>query len=111
MDQVPETIILEMENTRITNIRAFIGWKSYEIADIRSVSLAERDLRPAAGKALVIVSLLCLVIGILSCVAALSIRVISITQDFSGLPRIIVHFLFAVIGSMANSGNVLWKVW
>jgi hypothetical protein len=98
MDQVRETIILEMENTRITNIRAFIGWKSYEIADIRSVDLAEKNLGAAARKPLVIVSLLCIVIGILFCVAASSIRFISITQDFFGLPRIIMHLLFAVIG-------------
>ena len=110
MDGVRETIILEMDNIRITNNRAFIGLKTYEIADIRSVSLAEMNRSPAAGKALVIVSLLCSVIGILSCVAALSIRFVSITQDFSGLPRINVHLLFAVIGLLfIYLGSIGWE--
>jgi hypothetical protein len=94
MDGVREAIILEMDNLRITNKRAFIGLKTYEITDISSVSLAERNRSPAADKVFVILSLLCLVIGILSCVAALSIRFVSITQDFFGWPRINVHLLF-----------------
>jgi uncharacterized integral membrane protein len=110
MNGVRETIILEMDNIRITNIRAFIGWKTYELADIRSVSLTEKNGSPTAGKASMIVSLICLVIGILSCVAALSIRFISITQDFSGLPQIIVHLLFAVIGLIfIYLGSIGWE--
>jgi len=60
MDNVCETIILEMDNIRITNVRAFIGWKTYEIADIMSASLAEKNPSPAAGEAHLIVSLLAL---------------------------------------------------
>lgn len=98
MDQVHETIILEMENVRITNVRAFIGWKTYEIADIRSVSLTEMNQSPVSSKALVAISLVSLVIGILFCVAVLSIPFITMLQEFSGLPRINAHLLFAAIG-------------
>lgn len=98
MDQVHETIILEIENVRITNVRAFIGWKTYEIADIRSVSWTEMNQSPASSKALVAISLASLVIGILFCLAALSIPFITILQEFSGLPRMNAHLLFAVIG-------------
>lgn len=97
MDQVHEIIILEIENVRITNVRAFIGWKTYEIADIRSVSLTEMNQSPASSKALVAISLVSLVIGIPFCVASLSIPFITILQEFSGLPRIYAHLLFAVI--------------
>jgi hypothetical protein len=98
MNQVHETIILEIENVRITNVRAFIGWKTYEIADVRSVSLTEMNQSPASSKAFVAISLVSLVIGILFCLAALSIPFITMLQEFSGLPRINAHLLFAVIG-------------
>lgn len=98
MDDLRETIMLETDNIRITDRRAFIGWRTYEIADIRSVSFDERNLSPASRKAIIIVSLLCLVIGILSCLAALSTHVIGIVVDLWGWPRINVHFLFAVLG-------------
>jgi len=39
-----------------------------------------------------------LVIGILSCVAALSIRFIAMIGNFWGWPQINLHFLFAVLG-------------
>ena len=110
MDQVRETIILEMDNIRITNNRAFMGLKTYQIADIRSVSLVERNRSPAAGKVLVILSLLCLVIGTLSCMAALSIRFITMIQDYSDWPRINVHFLFAVVGLLfIYLGSMGWE--
>jgi hypothetical protein len=98
MDQVHENIILEIENVRITNVRAFIGWKTYEIADIRSVSLTEMHQSPASSQALVAISLVSVVIGTLFCVAALSIPFITILQEVSGLPRINAHLLFAIIG-------------
>jgi hypothetical protein len=98
MDDLRETITLETDNIRITDRRAFIGWRTYEIADIRSVSLDERNLSPASRKAVIVVSLLCLIIGILSCLAALSIRVIGIVEDLWGWPRINLHFLFATLG-------------
>lgn len=97
MNDAREIIILETDNIRITDRRAFIGWRAYEIAEIRSVSFDERNLSPTSQKAVIIVSLLCLVIGILSCLAALSIRVIGIVENLWGWPRINVHFLFAVL--------------
>jgi hypothetical protein len=92
-----EIIILESDNIRITNRKAFIGWRTYEIADMRSVSLDERNLSPTSRKAVFIVSLLCLVIGILSCLASLSVRVIGIVEELWGWTGINVHFLFAVL--------------
>jgi hypothetical protein len=44
MDDLRETIILEMDGIRFIDHRAFIGWRAYEIADIRSVSFDERKL-------------------------------------------------------------------
>jgi hypothetical protein len=85
-----ETIILETDNIRITDRRAFIGWRVYEIAEIRSVSFDKRNLSPA--------SLLCLVIGILFCLAALSIHIVGIVEDLWRWTRMNVHFLFAVLG-------------
>lgn len=107
MDNIHETIILETDNVRITDVRAFIGWKTYEIADIMSASLTEKNPSPAAGKARLIVSLLALVIGILSCVAALSIRFIAMIGTFWGWPQINLHFLFAVLGLLFIS---LWSI-
>ena len=108
MDDVRETIILETDNIRITNIRAFIGWKTYEIANIMSASWGEKNLSPAAGKA--VLMLISLVIGILSCLAALSIRFVSMMQDFSDWPRINVHFLFAVLGLLfIYLGSIGWN--
>ena len=98
MNDVSETILLELDNIRITTRKVLMGLKTYEIADIISVSLTEKKLSLAAGKTLVIASLLALVIGILSCLAALSIPFTSMMEEFSGLPRINVHFLFAVLG-------------
>jgi hypothetical protein len=98
MDQLHETIVLEIESARVTNVRAFIGWKTYEITDIRSVSLLEMHQNPASSKALLSISFLSLVIGALFCVGALSIPLIRIIQDISHMPRINAHLLFAVIG-------------
>lgn len=98
MNDVRETILFESDNIRITTRKVLIGLKTYEIADVMSVSLAEENLSPAAGRTLVIASLLALVIGILSCLAALSIPFISMLEEFSGLPPINVHFLLAVLG-------------
>ena len=98
MNAVHETILLELDNIRITTRKVLIGSKTYEVADVMSVSLTEQNLSPAAGRTLVIASLLALVIGILSCLAALSIPFINLLEEFSGLPRIHVHFLFAVLG-------------
>lgn len=98
MDDLRETIILETDNIRITDRRAFIGWKTFEIADIMSASLEDKNPSPAARKAQLIVSLLALVIGILSCVAALSIRFIAMIGNFWGWPQINLHFLFAAMG-------------
>ena len=109
MDGVSETIILETDNVRITNRKAIIGWKTYEIANIVSTSLEEKNRSQVAGKALVIISLILFVIGILSCLAALSIRFISMIQDFSDWPRINVHFLFAVLGLLfIYLGSIGW---
>jgi hypothetical protein len=44
MDDLRETIILEMDGIRFIDHRAFIGWRAYETADIRSVSFDERKL-------------------------------------------------------------------
>ena len=107
MDDLRATIILETDNIRITDRRAFIGWRTYEIADIRSVSFDEKNLRPASRKAVIIVSLLCLGIGILSCLAALSIHVIGIVEALWGWPRINVHFSLAVLGLLFI---YLWSV-
>ena len=98
MNAVHETILLELDNIRITTRKVLIGSKTYEVADVMSVSLTEQNLSPAAGRTLVIASLLALVIGILSCLAALSIPFINMLEEFTGLPRINVHFLFAVLG-------------
>ena len=98
MNDARETIILETDNIRITNRRAFIGWRAYEIAEIRSVSFDERNLSPTFRKAVMIVSLLCLVIGILSCLAALSIPLIGIVEEMWGWPRINVHFYLQFLG-------------
>lgn len=98
MNAVHETILLELDNIRITTRKVLIGSKTYEVADVMSVSLTEQNLSPSAGRTLVIASLLALVIGILSCLAALSIPFINLLEEFSGLPRIHVHFLFAVLG-------------
>jgi hypothetical protein len=97
MNDVSETILFESDNTTITTRKVLIGLKTSEIADILSVSLAEKNLGAAAGKTVVIISLMAVVIGILSCPAALSIRFISVMEQFSGLPRINIHFLFAVL--------------
>jgi hypothetical protein len=110
MDDLRETIILETDNIRITDRRAFIGWKTYEIEDIISVNLVEKKLNRAAGKALVIASLISLVIGILSCLAALYIPFISMMEEYSGLPRINMHFLFAVLGLLfIYLGSIGWE--
>jgi uncharacterized integral membrane protein len=109
MDDLSETIILETDNIRITNRKAMVGWKTYEISKIMSVSLEEKNLSSVAGKSLVIISLITLVIGILSCLAALSIRFISVIQDFSDWPRINVHFLVAVVGLLfIYLGSIGW---
>jgi hypothetical protein len=110
MDDVSETIILETDNIRITNRKVMVGLKTYEISKIRSVSLEEKNLSSVAGKTLVIISLITFVIGILSCLAALSIRFISIIQDFADWPRINVHFLFAVLGLLfIYLGSIGWE--
>lgn len=110
MSDVGETILFELDNIRITTRKVLIGLKTYEIADIMSVSLAEKNLSPAAGKALVIASLMVLVIGSLCCLATLSIRFISMLEEFSGLPRINVHFLFAVLGLLLiYLGSIGWE--
>ena len=44
MDDLREAIILETDNIRLTDRRAFIGWRAYQIAGIRSVSLDEKNL-------------------------------------------------------------------
>ena len=49
-----------------------IGRKTYEISKITSVSLGEKNLSPFAGKTLVFLSLISFLIGILSCLGALS---------------------------------------
>jgi hypothetical protein len=98
MNDVHGTILFESDNIRITTRKVLIGLKTYDIADVKSVSMAEKNLSPAAGRTLVITSLLALVIGILSCLAALSIPFIRMMEEFSGLPPINVHFLFAVLG-------------
>lgn len=98
MHDVGEMIILEVDNVRITTVRAFIGWKTYEISSIVSAILQERNLSPAAGKAGITISFISLVLGILSCIAAFSGRFISIIENLWGWPRINVHFLFAVLG-------------
>jgi hypothetical protein len=98
MNDMSETIILETDNMRITNRKAIVGGKTYEISKVKSVRLEEKHLSSFAAKSLVIISILSLVIGILSCLAALSIRFLSMIQDFSDWPRINVHFLFAVLG-------------
>jgi hypothetical protein len=109
MDDVSETIILETDNIRITNRKAIVGWKTYEISKIMSVSFEEKHLNSVAGKTLVIISLISLVIGILACLAVLSIRFISMIQDFSDWPRINVHFLFAVLGLLfIYLGSIGW---
>jgi len=98
MEDLRETIILKVNDINITNIRAVIGAKTYEISTITSVSLEEKNLSPAVGKAVVIVSFVFLVIGFLSCLAALSSRFIHRIEYFSEWPRINVHFLFAALG-------------
>src|SRR5688572_32822799 len=98
MSDGSETIILATDNIRITNRKAIIESKTYEISKIMSVSLEEKNLSSVAGKTLVIIAFFSFVIGVLSCLAALSIRFISLIQDFSDWPRINVHFLFAVLG-------------
>ena len=50
MDDVSETIILETDNIRITNRKAIIGLKTYEIASIGPVSLEEKTELKQHGK-------------------------------------------------------------
>jgi hypothetical protein len=110
MNDVSETILFESDNTTITTRKVLIELKTSEIADILSVSLAEKNLGAAAGKTVVIISLMAVVIGILSCPAALSIRFISVMEQFSGLPRINIHFLFAVLGLLLiYLGSIGWE--
>ena len=100
MENLRETIILKVNDIRISNLRAVIGAKTYAVSNITSVSLEEKDLSPAVGKAVVIVSLISLVIGFLSCLAALSIPLVrmSMIGYLLDWPRINVHFLFADLG-------------
>jgi hypothetical protein len=109
MDDVSETIILETDNTRITNRKVIVGWKTSEISKIMSVSLEKKHPSSVGGKTLVSISLISFVIGILSCLAALSIRFISMIQGFSDWPRINVHFLFAILGLLfIYLGSIGW---
>jgi hypothetical protein len=98
METVHETIILEADNVRITNLRAFIGWKTYEISRIVSVRLEQQDLNPAAGKIKVIISFISLIFGMLLCSGAMSIRLVSMIENYWYWPRINVYFMFAVLG-------------
>ena len=66
MEDLRETIILKVNDIKITNLRAVIGAKTYAVSNITSVSLAEKNLSPVVGKAVVIVSLISLVIGFLA---------------------------------------------
>ena len=110
MDVMSEFIILKTDDIRITNRKAIIGWKTYEISKITSVSLGEKNLSPFAGKSLVVLSLISFLIGILFCLGALSIRFITIVGDFVDRPQIILHFLVAVIGLIfIYIGSLGWE--
>jgi hypothetical protein len=100
MGELRETVILGVNEIKITNARAVIGANTYEMSTIISVSLEEKNLSPVVGTAVVIVSLISLVIGFLSCLAALSISFVRMIMIgyLSDWPRINVHFLFAVLG-------------
>lgn len=107
MDEERETLILKMDDIIVTPSKAVIGPKTYEISTIKSVSLEEKNIRPVKGKAVLIISFVSLILGILFCLATFAIRFVRMPDLFSDWPSINVHFLFAGIGLLLMT---LWSI-
>lgn len=107
MDNVSETTLFRGENAIITTHKVVIGANNYEISTIRSVGLTTTTLQPSLSKILVIVSFVGLLLGLLSCLAALSVQWIDAIESFSNMPRINLQFMFTVLGLLLI---VLWPV-
>lgn len=107
MDEEKDTLILIMDDIEVTPRRAVIGSKTYEISTIKSVSLEEKNISPIAGKAVLIISFVLLILGILFCLATFAIRFVRMPDLFSDWPRLSVHFLFADIGLLLM---ILWSI-
>jgi hypothetical protein len=84
-----------------------IGANRYDISAIRSVNLTTTTLQPNVSRILVIVSFIGLLLGLLSCLVALSVQWIDVIEFFSSMPRINLQFMFAVFGLLLI---VLWPV-
>lgn len=107
MDNVRETRLFKGENVTITTHKVVIGANHYEISTIRSVNLTSTTLQPDVSRILVIVSFIGLLLGLLSCLVALSVQWIDAIESFSSMPRINLQLMFAVFGLLLI---VLWPV-
>jgi hypothetical protein len=107
MDKERETIILKTDDIEVTPRQVAIGSKTYDISQIKSVTLNERTMSPSRGIAVRIASFLSLLLGIFFCLATFAIRFIQMPEFVSDWPRINLHFLFAGIGLLLMT---LWSI-
>ena len=82
MDNASETRLFKGENVIITTHNVVIGANHYEISRIRSVNLTTTTLQPNVSRILVIVSFIGLLLGLLSCLVALSVQWIDVIEFF-----------------------------
>ena len=107
MENASETRLFKGENIIITTDKVVIGANNYEISMIRSVGLTTATLQPNVSRILVMVSIVGFILGLLSCLTALSVQWIELIESFSDMPRINLQFMFAVLGLLLI---VLWPV-